>query len=130
MNEIGQRGIIGNDEQQKNSFEEFVRMIEVHFYGNLRGYAPDSRFSSNSMIAMAIVSGDTVETILNRLGIETDQISTIFLNSKLFVSRSPMAHWLGYVQVRDNPLEWDLSLAVKDGDRIGLFGRDMPSLVI
>jgi len=20
-----------------------------------------------------------------------------------------MAHWLGYVQVRDNPLEWDLS---------------------
>ena len=105
-------------------------MIEIHFYGNLRGYAPDNRPSSNSMTAMAIDAGDTVETILDRLEIETDQISTIFVNSKLFVSRSPMAHWLGYVQVRDNPLDWDLSLTVKDGDRIGLFGRDMPALVI
>ena len=117
-------------EQQICLLEEYVRMIEIHFYGNLRGYAPDSRPSSNSMTAMAIDAGDTVETILDRLEIEADQISTIFVNSKLFVSRSPMAHWLGYVQVRDNPLDWDLSLTVKDGDRIGLFGRDMPSLVI
>jgi hypothetical protein len=105
-------------------------MIEIHFYGNLRSYAADSRPTSDSMINLAVDTGDTIETILERLEIEADQISTIFVNSKLFVTRSPMAHWLGYVQVRDNPLEWDLSLAVNDGDRIGLFGRDMPALVV
>jgi len=79
---------------------------------------------------MEIEEGDTVEDILDRLEIGADQIGTIFVNSKLFVARSPMAHWLGYVQVRDNPLDWDLSLAVEDGDRIGLFGSDMPALVV
>jgi hypothetical protein len=29
-----------------------------------------------------------------------------------------------------NPLEWELDLVVKAGDRIGLFGRDMAALVI
>jgi hypothetical protein len=105
-------------------------MVEIHFYGKLRDYAPDNAPTSNSMTSMEIDGGDTIETILDRLGIRADQVGTIFVNSKLFVARSPMAPWLGYVQVRENPLEWDLSLAVKDGDRIGLFGRDMPALVV
>jgi hypothetical protein len=33
-------------------------------------------------------------------------------------------------QVHENPLEWKLDVAVKAGDRIGLFGRDMAALVV
>jgi hypothetical protein len=41
-----------------------------------------------------------------------------------------MARWLGHRQVRANPFDWDLNVAVKSGDRIGLFGRDMGALVV
>jgi hypothetical protein len=105
-------------------------MIEIHLYGNLRRLAADSRPSSNSMIRLDHNGEDTVESILDRLGVHPDQLSTIFLNSKLFVTRNTMAKWLGYLQVGDDPFDWDLSHALKDGDRIGLFGRDMPALVV
>ena len=82
------------------------------------------------MIQLDLNGGDTVEPILDRVGVNADQISTIFVNSKLFVTRNAMAPWLCYVQVGGNPLEWDLSMPVKNGDRIGLFGRDMPALVV
>jgi hypothetical protein len=41
-----------------------------------------------------------------------------------------MAYWIGYQQVQENPLAWELNVVVKAGDRIGLFGRDMAALVI
>jgi hypothetical protein len=45
-------------------------------------------------------------------------------------TRSAIAHWIRYQQVHENALEWKLDIAVKAGDRIGLFGRDMAALVI
>ncbi|MBN1148479.1 MAG: hypothetical protein JXA78_14560 [Anaerolineales bacterium] len=105
-------------------------MVEIHLYGNLRRLALDSRLTGESTIRLDINGGDTVEAVLDRVGVHTDQISTIFVNSKLFVTRNTMAKWLGYVQLGDDPLAWDLSFALKDGDRIGLFGRDMPALVV
>ena len=41
-----------------------------------------------------------------------------------------MARWMGYQQVRKDPFNWDLNVAVKPSDRIGLFGRDMAALVV
>ena len=41
-----------------------------------------------------------------------------------------MAYWIRYQQVNENPLDWNLEVAVKAGDRIGIFGRDMAALVV
>jgi hypothetical protein len=41
-----------------------------------------------------------------------------------------MASMVGYRQVRGNPYNWDLNVAVNHSDRIGLFGRDMAALVV
>jgi hypothetical protein len=41
-----------------------------------------------------------------------------------------MASMVGYPQVRGNPYNWDLNVALKTADRIGLFGRDMAALVV
>ena len=105
-------------------------MIEIHFYGNLRHHAPDSSPISVSMINYPLKDSDTLESILAKLRIHPEQISTIFVNSRLLVTRNTMAKWLNYVQVRESPFDWDLSLHVKDGDRIGLFGSNMPALVV
>lgn len=105
-------------------------MVNVYLYGNLRKFAPDSRPSANSLIQVAIGPGVTVEDVLSDIGLEQNQISTIFVNSKLLATRNRMAYGLNYVQVGDDPHRWDLSLALMDGDRIGVFGRDMPALVV
>ena len=73
---------------------------------------------------------DTIESLLTRLGISIDEIYNIFYNSKLLATRSNMAKWIGYRQVRSDPFDWDLNVKVKPGDRIGLFGRDMAALVV
>ena len=73
---------------------------------------------------------ETLQQLLIRIGIPLEEIYTIFLNSKLLASRSKMAYWMRYQQVNENPLDWKLKVAVKAGDRIGIFGRDMAALVI
>ena len=73
---------------------------------------------------------ETLEQLLARIGIPLDEIYTIFLNYKLLASRSLMAYRMGYQQVNQNPLDWKLDIALKAGDRIGLFGRDMAALVV
>jgi hypothetical protein len=38
---------------------------------------------------------------------------------------------LGYQQVNEEDCQsWDLDLVIKDGDRLGFFGPDLPGLVI
>jgi hypothetical protein len=54
----------------------------------------------------------------------------VFLNHKLLATRSAMARWLQYRQVRSNPFDWDLTVPIQSGDRLGLFGRDMAALVV
>ncbi len=105
-------------------------MIDIHLYGKLRRFAPDSRPSANSVILVEAVAGETLYSLLKRIGIEVDEIYTIFMNSKLLATHNTMAKWLGYCQVREDPENWDLSVLVKDGDRIGIFGEDMAALVV
>ena len=102
-------------------------MIEIRLYGKLRRYAKDE---PESIIRLPPQIGETLENLLARLGIPTDEIYSIFYNSKLLAARSGMARWIGYRQVGPSPFDWDLSVTVQPADRIGLFGRDMAALVV
>ena len=105
-------------------------MVEIHLYGKLRRFAKESEAGHGKVVKVAPKSDETLEQLLTRVGIPLDEIYNIFFNSKLLATHSPMAHWMRYQQVHANPLEWKLDIAVKAGDRIGLFGRDMAALVI
>ena len=102
-------------------------MVEIRIYGKLRRYAEDSQ---DSIIRIAPESNEKLGSLLNRLNIPLDEIYSIFYNSKLLATRSGMASWIGYQQVRSNPFDWNLNLTVQSSDRIGLFGRDMAALVV
>lgn len=54
--------------------------------------------------------------------------SLVFVNSKLLVSRSQNATMFGLPQVGEDTCEWNLAIPVDDGDRVGLFGLDIPVL--
>ena len=105
-------------------------MVEIHLYGKLRRFAPDSSPSGNSVIQIAPVENETLQMLLERAAINTSELYTIFINSKLLTSRTKFATYLGYQQVCDENCQgWDLTVIIEDGDRLGLFGPDMPALV-
>ena len=105
-------------------------MVEIHLFGELRRYAPNFESAGDNIIKTALNQGDTIASLLERAGIGIHEIYNLFFNFKLLASRSQMAIWLQYQQLRNNPLDWNLNIPVKSGDRIGLFGRDMAALVI
>lgn len=105
-------------------------MVEIHLYGKLRRYLKESQPGHGHVLNVAPQPEETLDRLLARLEIPLDEIYTIFFNAKLLASRSAMAYWLRYQQIQRNPLDWKLDIAVKPGDRIGLFGRDMSALVI
>ena len=105
-------------------------MIEIHFYGKLRRYSRESDVVRDSVVMVEPSHDETVASLLEKVGIPFDELYNIFLNHKLLATRSLMARWLAYQQVRSNPFDWGLDVAVKSGDRLGLFGRDMALLVI
>ncbi|HIE37608.1 MAG TPA: hypothetical protein EYP77_00785 [Anaerolineae bacterium] len=107
-------------------------MVEVHLYGKLRRYAPDPRPDRESVIRLEFQPGETVGAVLERLGISSDEIAHIFKNGALLTTCNSMAPWLRYQQAREGMPNCDLGLevSVQDGDRLGLFGRNMPLLVV
>lgn len=105
-------------------------MVEIHLYGKLRRYAGNLDTAKEHVISISPQTDETIESLLARMEISAKDIYSIFLNGKLLAARSGMARWMGYQQIRSNPFDWDLNIAVSSGDRIGLFGRDMAALVI
>ncbi len=107
-------------------------MVEVHLYGQLRRYAADPRPDRESMVRLDARSGETVGTLLERLGILPAEVGHIFLNGTLLFTRNAMAPWLGYQQARAGAPTQDqgLDFPVRDGDRVGLFAQDMAMLVV
>ncbi len=105
-------------------------MVEIHLYGKLRRFFKESLNSKDGVIKVSVQPEETLEQLLTRVGISIDEIYNIFFNSKLLATRSAMAYWIGYQQVHRDPLRWKLDIPVKNGDRIGLFGKDMAALVI
>jgi uncharacterized protein YbcC (UPF0753/DUF2309 family) len=105
-------------------------MVEIRIYGKLRRYAQHIPTASDNVIRIAAEPEETLETLLAKLDIPGTAIYSIFINSRLLAARSGMASMVGYQQVRENPYNWDLNVIVNPSDRIGLFGRDMATLVV
>ncbi len=105
-------------------------MISIHLYGKLRKYAPDPTPSGDSVLYLEPVENDTLDKVLQRAGLDIAEIYTIFLNAKLLTTHNRMAALLAYPQVQSDCHNWDLSIPIRAGDRLGLFGSDMPALVV
>lgn len=103
-------------------------MIEMHLYGNLRRYAENYRPMEGTVLRREAQEGETLASLLAEMGIPNAEIGHIFLNAKLLVTRTSSAPLYGYQQQRDTLFDWDLSLPLADGDRLGLFGTDLPML--
>ncbi|MEJ2283563.1 MAG: hypothetical protein P8X85_08230 [Desulfobacterales bacterium] len=105
-------------------------MVEIRVYGKLRSFVKNIATDSDNVIRLSPEPAETLDRLLARLDIPVDEIYSIFYNSELLAARSGMASMVGYRQVRANPYKWDLNVALKPADRIGLFGRDMAALVV
>jgi hypothetical protein len=106
-------------------------MISIHLYGKLRRFAPDKSPAGNSILQVTFKKNETLKSLLDRIGIDPDELYTIFLNSKLLTTRTKIAPFLGYQQVNSKDCQdWDLAVTIHDGDRLGLFGSDMSGLVV
>ena len=105
-------------------------MAEIRLYGRLRRYAQGNPFDRDNIIRVSPGSDETLQLLFTRLQIPVDEIYSIFINSKLLAARSAMATWIGYQQVRADPFDWNLNMAVQPADRIAIFGRDMSALVV
>ena len=105
-------------------------MVDIRLFGKLRRFVKEPVADHASLMRVEPRPDETLQQLLERLEIPVDKIYTIFLNSKLLASRSLMAYRMGYQQVNENPLDWELEVTLKEGDRIGLFGRDMAALVV
>ena len=77
--------------------------IEVRLYGKLRQLASIRKVSADSVVYVERRQGDTIETVLARLGIGPEEVSNIFLNGELSALGRP----------------------VGDGVRLGVFPEDM-----
>jgi hypothetical protein len=100
-------------------------MVEIHLYGGLRRHAARSRPSRESVVRIAPEDGETVAALLARTGIAPDEVYHVFLNGALLATHNTMATWLAY-----HRQDRGLDAPVLPGDRIGVFGRDMPLLVV
>ena len=103
-------------------------MVEIHVYGKLRRYAQEFARARHSIIALEPSADETIASLLGQMAIPVDEIHHIFFNSTLLATRNSLAAYLDYPQSRSNLSDWDLNIPVGEGDRIGLFGRDMALL--
>ena len=105
-------------------------MIEIHLYGKLRRYAPEATSEQGTVLKIEPDSGETLNDLLDRLGIPHEELYHIFVNGSLLATHNSMAPWLVYPQAQKNVSNWEMNVPLNDGDRVGLFGEDMASLVV
>ncbi len=103
-------------------------MIDIHLYGKLRRFAEDPRADRDSIVTIEPHPNDTIGSLLSRAGIPLDEVHHIFFNSRLLATRTAMASVADFPQYRTSPFDWSLDVPVNDGDRIGLFARDIALL--
>jgi len=104
--------------------------VEIHLYGKLRRYAPDPRADRENVVQVELNAGDTIRAALAHAGIAEEEVCHIFLNGALFSTHNSMAPWLGYRQAQENVHRRETDIALKPGDRLGIFGHDMAALVV
>jgi hypothetical protein len=78
-------------------------MIEVHLYGRFRRLAPNAATLGDAIVSVPVHEGETIETVVRRLGIDPKELSHLFLN----------AEYSG------------IHRRVNSGDRLGIFPREM-----
>ena len=105
-------------------------MIELRIYGKLRKQSAIADIRQAGVLHLLPDEGETVVSLLHKAGIQVEATHSIFLNATLLAARSNMARWLRYRQGTHDPLAWNLEVPVGDGDRVGVFGRDMAALVL
>lgn len=105
-------------------------MIEIRLYGKLRRQSAINEIRETGRLYLAPESDETMNSLLDRIGVMAEDAHSIFLNAKLLAARSNMARWLRYQGASDNPLDWNLDVSLNSGDRVGVFGRDMAALVV
>ena len=105
-------------------------MIEIRLYGKLRQQSSINEIRETGILHLTPESGETLNSLLGRIRINTEDTHSIFLNAKLLAARSNMARWLRYQGTTNNPLDWNLDVPLNSGDRVGIFGRDMAALVV
>lgn len=107
-------------------------MVEVHLYGRLRRFGPELRGDKDTVVKLKLKGGETVGDVLKRLGIPAEEIAHVFLNGRLLTTCNSMAPWLRYQKVEEGLPTGKLNFdyPVREGDRLGLFGRDMAMLVV
>ena len=103
-------------------------MVEVHLYGTLRRYAEADRAGQEVIIRAESGPADTMGSFLERIGVPVEEINHVFLSAKLVATRNQLVALYGYPQIGSDLSDWDLKVAIGDGDRVGLFGRDMAVL--
>ncbi len=103
-------------------------MVEVHLYGKLRHYSNGSQPDNRGVIMWEPRPEETIASLLAHAEIPVDEINHIFFNSKLLASRAKMASFMGFRQSNSDLSDWNLDVPIDNGDRIGLFGRDMALL--
>ena len=81
-------------------------MVELHLYGKLRRFAPQQDITGDSVVQVPFREGDTIETVLSRLGVPLQETSNLFINGELCAP----------------------SKALQDGQRVGVFPDDMALL--
>ncbi len=105
--------------------------VQINVYGRLRKQAPLSyEVGTKGVIELEIEPHETLEAVLERIGLRKELIYTIFLNNKLLTTKNSMADHLGYQQYCEDCHNWDLCVTLNDGDVLALFGLDMASLVV
>ncbi len=107
-------------------------MVDVRFYGRLRHFAENPAPTAVSRREVAVDGGMTVRDLLRRLGIDPAEVGHVFLNNRLLLTCATMNLWLNYLDARERVPEgctaWETAL--RPGDRVALFGRDMGLLVV
>ena len=86
-------------------------MVEARLFGSLRRFAPEPAVIGESIVRVPFVPGETVEAVLIRLGVDPSlQVSNVFVNGRYHF------HALG--------------MPASDGDRLGVFPKNMGMLYV
>jgi hypothetical protein len=94
-------------DKQIYSVYPFITMIEAHLYGTLRQFG---RCPATAPCIIHVVQEGSVEDILGSIGIPLEEVSSIFINGIY----------------RYDALRRD----IKDGDRLGIFPKNMSMLYV
>jgi len=105
-------------------------LIEVRLFGDLRRHAGEG-IASGTAIYLPSTENETVGRVFAQVGIDLADVGNVFLNGRL-LPRAVYPITLGYQLVAERPLARDeyLAVPVQSGDRVGIFPRNMSSVVV